>query len=142
MNTWIRMVGLLTLSVCGLSLLTGSALSGDKKDTRVFEMRIYYAAPGKMQELHDRFRNHTNKLFKKHGMEIIGFWSPIDAKAADEKLIYILAYPSKDAGTKSWKDFSQDADWKAAKAETEKNGKLVQKVESTYMNPTDYSPIK
>ncbi|MCI0637694.1 MAG: NIPSNAP family protein [Gemmataceae bacterium] len=115
---------------------------GKKTDTRVFEMRVYYAEPGKMDALHARFRNHTNKLFEKHGMTLIGYWSPIDAKQAQEKLIYILAYPSEAAAKKSWKDFGSDPEWKKVKAETEKNGKLVTKAESVYMNPTDYSPIK
>src|SRR5580704_3867694 len=79
---------------------------GDKKvETRVFEMRTYYAHPGKMQALHARFRDHTNKLFVKHGMTLIGYWNPIDEKQAEQKLIYILAFPSKEAADKSWHDF-------------------------------------
>ena len=116
---------------------------GDKKvDTRVFEMRTYYANPGKMEALHARFRNHTNKLFVKHGMTLIGYWSPIDKKQAEEKLIYILAYPSKEAAQKSWDAFKADPVWIAAKEASEKDGKLVKDVESVFMNPTDYSPIK
>jgi hypothetical protein len=116
---------------------------GEKKvDTRVFELRTYYAAEGKMPALHARFRDHTNKLFVKHGMTLIGYWTPTDAKQAEDKLIYILAYPSKAAAEKSWKDFQNDPDWKAAKTASEVDGKLVAKVESVFMNPTDYSPIK
>ena len=116
---------------------------GDKKvDTRVFEMRTYYANPGKMTALHARFREHTNKLFVKHGMTLIGYWSPIDKKQAEEKLIYILAYPSKEAAQKSWDAFKADPVWIAAKEASEKDGKLVKDVESVFMNPTDYSPIK
>jgi hypothetical protein len=105
-------------------------------------MRTYYAAPGKMDALHARFRDHTNKLFVKHGMTLIGYWSPIDAKDAEQKMIYILAYPSKEAAAKSWKEFQDDPAWKTAKAASEENGKLVAKVESTYLKATDYSPIK
>jgi hypothetical protein len=128
-------------------LAAATADKGDKKveakgDTRVFEMRTYYAAPGKMTDLHARFRDHTCALFKKHGMTIIGFWSPIDAKQAEEKLVYILAYPSKEAADKSWKAFREDPDWNTAREASEKNGKLVAKVESVYLNPTDYSPLK
>ena len=116
---------------------------GEKKvDTRVFEMRTYYAHPGKMNALHARFRDHTNKLFVKHGMTLIGYWSPIDSKQAEQKLIYILAYPSKEAADKSWDAFRKDPDWNAARKASEKDGPLVAKVESVYMNPTDYSPIK
>jgi hypothetical protein len=121
---------------------TLEAKGGKKVETRVFEMRTYYAHPGKMDALHERFRKHTTKLFEKHGMTLIGYWSPIDPKQAEEKMIYILAYPSKQAATKSWDDFKNDPDWKAAKAASEKDGSLVKKVESVFLNPTDYSPIK
>jgi hypothetical protein len=110
-----------------------------KAATRYFEMRTYHAAPGKMDALNTRFKEHTNKLFKKHGMDIIGFW--IDEKRPDV-LIYILAYPSKDARDKSWDAFRKDPDWIKAKEASEKDGKLVEKVEETFLNPTDYSPIK
>ena len=126
----------------GLITMGREAQGSGKKENRVFEMRTYYAEPGKMEALHARFRNHTNKLFEKHGMTLIGYWSPIDAKEAEKKMIYILAYPSKAAAEKSWKAFVNDPEWKRVKAETERDGKLVAKVESVYMNPTDYSPIK
>jgi hypothetical protein len=137
-----------TLIVLGLGLVgfagyTARADKEDKKtDMRVFELRTYHAASGKMEALHARFRDHTCKLFKKHGMTIIGFWSPTDPEEAQKKLIYVLAYPSKEAADKSWKAFRDDPDWKAAREESEKDGKLVEKVESVYMNPTDYSPMK
>lgn len=114
----------------------------EKKMNRVFEMRIYYAAPGKMKALHERFRTHTTKLFEKHGMTNVGYWSPTDEKEADKKLYYVLAYPSKEAADKSWKAFREDPDWLKAKKESEKEGTLVEKVESIWLNPTDYSPIK
>ena len=111
-------------------------------DDRVFEMRTYYAAPGKMKALHARFRDHTLGLFKKHGMTNIGYWSPTDPKEAEKKLIYIIAYPSKAAADKSWDAFRKDPVWIEAKAASETDGTLVDKVESVYMNPTDYSPLK
>jgi hypothetical protein len=136
---WFLTVGLI---LAAMTVYAGREQGDKKVEQRVFEMRTYYASPGKMKALHERFRNHTNKLFVKHGMTLIGFWSPIDPKQADEKMVYILAYPSKAAADKSWKDFQNDPDWKAAKAASEKDGKLVAKVESVYLNPTDYSPIK
>ena len=132
----------LFLAILGNLGFAVGAAQESKKAERVFEMRTYYAAPGKMEALHARFRNHTNKLFVKHGIDLVGYWSPIDKKQADEKMVYILAYPSVEAAKKSWKGFSEDAAWKTVKASTEKDGKLVSKVESLYMNPTDYSPIK
>jgi len=131
----------LLLAWVGLSNQVG-AQGGKKVETRVFEMRTYYAEPGRMDALHARFRNHTCKLFEKHGMTLIGFWSPTDAKAAQQKMVYILAYPSKEAADKSWKGFRADPDWIAARDASEKDGKIVAKVESVFLNPTDYSAIK
>ncbi len=137
----------LLLGVAGLGLLGwtvhGADSKGDEKvDTRVFEMRTYYAAPGKMEALHKRFREHTNKLFVKHGMTLIGFWSPTDPKEAEQKMVYILAFPSREAAEKSWKEFREDPEWKTAKDASEKDGKLVDKVDSVFLKATDYSPIK
>jgi hypothetical protein len=139
--------GLLVV-VAGLGIVGYAVRGADEKkenqkvDTRVFELRTYYAAPGKMDALHKRFRDHTCKLFRKHGMEIIGFWSPTDSKEAEQKLIYLLAYPSREAADKAWKDFQDDPDWKEAKAASEKDGKLVDKVERVFLKGTDYSPLK
>src|SRR5437764_6921246 len=118
------------------------AQGGKKVDNRVFEMRTYYAHPGKMEALHARFRDHTNQLFVKHGMTLIGFWSPIDAKQAEEKMVYLLAFPRKEAADKSWEAFRNDPDWKTVRAASEKDGPLVAKVDSMFLKATDYSPIK
>jgi NIPSNAP len=120
----------------------GAQEKGSKVDTRVFEMRTYYAHPGKMNALHERFRKHTCKLFEKHGMTLVGFWSPTDAKEAEKKMVYILAFPSREAAKKSWDGFRNDPDWKAAKDASEKDGPLVMRVVSEFLNPTDYSPVK
>ena len=107
--------------------------------TRVFEMRTYHTHPGRLDALNKRFREHTNRLFVKHGMELVGYWTP---QGKDDTLVYILAYPSREAAKESWKGFQSDPDWKKAAAESEKDGKIVAKVESEFLNPTDYSPIK
>jgi hypothetical protein len=109
-----------------------------EKDTRCYELRIYHAAPGKLNDLNARFRDHTTKLFEKHGMQNIGYWVPVDP--ADQRLIYILAYPDRAARDKSWKAFTSDPEWKAAAAKSEANGKLVAKAESSFWEATDYSP--
>ena len=114
----------------------------DNSKNRVFEMRTYYAEPGKMEELHKRFRDHTCKLFEKHGMTLVGFWKPMDPAKAEESMVYILAYPSKKAAEASWKAFREDPQWISARDASEKNGKLVKKIESVYLNPTDYSSLK
>jgi hypothetical protein len=129
--------------VLAVIALAGEPVSRETKgDARVFELRTYYAAPGKMQALHERFRNHTNKLFEKHGMTIVGFWAPTDPTEAERKLIYMLAFPSKEAADKSWAAFRKDPEWNRAREASEVNGKLVERVESVYLKATDYSPLK
>ena len=113
------------------------------KDSRCFEMRTYYAAPGKLEELNKRFRDHTCALFKKHGMENIGYWIPTDqGKGADNTLIYIIAHKSREDAKKSWAAFIADPEWKKVQTASEVNGKLVTKVESVFLGATDYSLIK
>jgi hypothetical protein len=109
---------------------------------RVFELRKYYAAAGKLDALNARFRDHTCALFQKHGMELIGFWMPSEGPDAGKVLIYMLAFPSKEAKEASWKAFQQDPEWIKVKSESEKDGKLTDKIESTLMTATDYSAIK
>ena len=123
-----------------LSLLAATMLTvfAAEKDTRCFEMRTYYAAEGKLDEMNARFRDHTCKLFEKHGMENLGYWMPTENP--DRKLIYILGYPSREAREKSWKGFMADPDWQAAHKASEKNGKLVAKADSLFLSATDYSP--
>ena len=112
---------------------------------KVYEMRTYYAAPGKLEALHARFRNHTIEIFKKHGMGIVAFWVPVDqttGAATGNTLVYILSYASLDARKQAWDEFGKDPEWIAVKAESEKDGKLVDKVDSVFLAPTDYSPMK
>jgi hypothetical protein len=141
-KSMILFVAAVGLAVGGLAMVKQSAAEEKGKD-RVFELRTYTAAEGKLDALNARFRDHTNKLFVKHGIELIGFWTPADeAKGAKNTLIYILAHASREAAAKSWKDFRDDPEWKTALAESEKDGKLTTKVESVFMKPTDYSPMK
>jgi hypothetical protein len=113
------------------------------KDSRCFELRTYHAAPGKFEAMNQRFRDHTCRLFQKHGMELVGFWIPQDKeKGADTTLIYLLAHKSREAAKQSWAAFVADPEWKKVHAESEANGKLVEKVESVYLSATDYSALK
>ena len=141
-----RVFGLLAALTLGVAAL-GSAQSIPSTATggRVYEMRTYYAAEGKLEALHARFRDHTVAIFKKHDMTVVGFWVPVDATtgaATGNTLVYILSYPSLDARKKSWDAFGADPEWTAAKTESEKNGKLVDKVDSVFLTPTDYSPLR
>lgn len=131
---------LIASAPAGLSAADKPSASASAK-SRVFEMRTYYPHPGRSEAMHKRFRDHTCDLFKKHGMELIGFWSPRDEKEKDN-LVYILAFPSKEAAAASWKAFGTDPEWIKVRDASEKDGKIVAKVVSVYMDPTDYSDIK
>ena len=110
---------------------------------RVFEMRTYTAAPGMFEALKSRFRDHTIRLFEKHGITNIGYWVPADPPNSENTLIYILAYPSREAAKKSWADFRVDPEWQKAAKESEKDGKiLVKSPESVFLTPADFSKIK
>ena len=138
-----RIIGALVALTLGFFGVVLYAAKGDEKvDSRIFELRTYECVPGKMEALQARFRDHTRKLFEKHQMTVIGFWNPTDAEQSQRKLIYLLAFPSQEAAAKSWKVFQADPEWKAVKEASEKDGQLVEKIESVYLNPTDYSPLK
>ena len=109
---------------------------------RVYELRTYTAAPGKFDALHARFRDHTLKLFSKHGMQHVGYWTPADAPLSENTLIYVISHESREAAKKSWDAFRADPEWIKARDASQKDGSLTTKVESVYLNPTDYSPIK
>jgi hypothetical protein len=104
-------------------------------------MRTYTANEGKLDALQARFRDHTTRLFEKHGMTNIGYWVPEGERSRDT-LVYILAFPDKEARNKAFKEFGEDPDWKKVQTASEANGKLVKKIDSVFMNPTDYSPMK
>ena len=108
--------------------------------TTVYELRIYHAMDGKLDALLARFRDHTNKIFAKHRMRAIAYWTPTDDPAKTNTLIYILEHPSREAATANWKSFEDDEEWKRVKAKSEENGKLVDHVDSTYMALTTFSP--
>ena len=109
-----------------------------KPSTKFYEVRIYHPTPGKYAEIVDRFRQYTTKIFEKHGMENIGYWTPTDTSR--KELIYILAYPNREARDASWKAFGSDPEWKAVVAKTEANGKLVDHVDQIFMTEADISP--
>ncbi len=125
---------LLTLLTFGLLASTATAA---EPDTRLFEMRVYYAKPGKLDALNARFRDHTLKLFAKHGMTSLGYFVPVDNK--ENKLVYFLAFPDRAAHDAAWKAFQADPEWKAAAKESEKDGKLIDHIENAFLTATDYS---
>ena len=109
--------------------------------TAIYELRTYYPAPGKLAALNARFRNHTLKLFEKHGMRNVAYWNEQPTKDVPEgRLIYVLAHRSRDAASASWKAFGADPAWRAVHARSEANGTLVAKIDSVFMTMADYSP--
>ncbi|MDP9337902.1 MAG: NIPSNAP family protein [Acidobacteriota bacterium] len=120
----------------------GSELKGGKvgDSSVVYELRVYHAAAGRLADLLARFRDHTVKLFDRHGMKSVAYWAPMDEPAKGDMLIYILQHASREAAAANWKAFQDDPEWKSVKAKSEENGSLVDKVDSTYMVMTDFSP--
>jgi hypothetical protein len=119
-------------------LLSGLAFA----QNRVYELRTYTCYDGKLEALKARFRDHTIAIFKRHGMESIGYWVPQDPEKSKNTLIYILAHPSLEAAQKNWDAFRADPEWVKVKAASEAAGPIVQKTESVFMGPTDFSMLK
>ncbi len=142
----VRIGALLIISLMTAGITYGESadnrVRGERSSARVFELRTYTTAPGKLDDLHKRFREHTMKLFERHGMTNIGYWTPQDPKLAPNTLIYLLAYQSRDAAKKSWAAFSADPEWQAVKAASEANGPIVTKVDSVFLDAADYSQMK
>lgn len=126
---------------CLLLGLTTVAVAPAASDAdRVYELRTYTAAPGKNDAVLARFRDHTTRLFEKHGMVNVGYWVPADAKdGAGEKLIYLLEHRSREAAAASWKAFGADPAWKEVRKTSEAGGKIVAKAESVFLTATDFS---
>ena len=147
MRTFVGIAAVLLalLPLASLPLIGGGSLEAEKAapgKERVFELRTYTASPGKLDALNARFREHTNALFVKHGMTLIGYWTPADGDRQKDTLVYILAFPDRQAREKSWKAFQDDPEWKKVKSESEVSGSLTSKVESVILKPTDYSPMR
>jgi hypothetical protein len=106
----------------------------------VYELRVYHAAAGKLDDLLARFREHTIKIFDQHGMKSVAYWTPMDEPEKSNTLIYILHHPSREAAAANWKSFGEDPTWKRVHDKSEANGKLVEKIDSTFMTLTDFSP--
>ena len=139
-------VAVLTIFAAGFVLggLTQSwgaahAQSGD----RVFELRTYTTDPGKLPNLQARFRDHTMRIFEKHGMSNVGYWTPQDAPTSENTLIYIISHPSREAAANNWKEFGADPEWQEVARASQVDGQiLAQRPDSVFMDSTDYSPMK
>ncbi len=141
---WSRIVSSVFLLAIGfvLGALSPFGSVSAQSAPRVYEMRTYTAPDGKLGDLNARFRNHTLRIFQRLGMTNVIYLSPMDAPLKDNTLIYLLAYPSREAAKASWDAFRQDPEWKKVASESQVNGPLTAKVESVFLTPTDYSPMK
>jgi hypothetical protein len=129
--------GFLVRSLVPLAPVAHAQASG-----KVYELRTYTAPEGKLGELQARFRNHTRRIFNNHHMKSVGYWVPQDTPASQNTLIYILEHPSRDEAKANWAAFQKDPEWQKVAEETQRNGKIVAKVESVFMTATDFSAIK
>ena len=134
----IKFTALAVLAAAATTLTMFAADSTAGKE--LYEMRIYYANEGKLDDLNARFRDHTVRLFEKHGITNVAYFVP-EGQNPERKLIYFLSFPDREARDRSFKAFGSDPEWQKAARESEKNGKLVSKIESAFLKTTDYSPI-
>ncbi len=108
--------------------------------TTVHELRVYHTFEGKLDDLLRRFREHTMQLFEKHGIKNVAYWTPTDEPLKGKTLVYIIAHPSREAATANWQAFRDDPEWQSVRDKSEANGKLVEKIDSTYLALTGFSP--
>jgi hypothetical protein len=135
---------LLPTAAWAASEASNSSPRGDsatpQSSATVYELRIYHTYEGKLDDLLRRFRDHTMRLFEKHGIKNIAYWTPTDDPLKGKTLVYIISHPSREAATANWQAFRDDPDWKSVQEKSEANGKIVEKVDSTFMTLTDFSP--
>jgi hypothetical protein len=137
MKSWIFLIAGLVLGA-GFNQLRAA----DAPPARVFELRTYHTLPGRLDALNQRFRNHTLKLFEKHGMTNIAYWTFQDSPSKESTLIYVISHASREQAKKNWAAFQADPEWKRVSEESQRDGKIVEKVDSVFLDAVDYSPMK
>lgn len=139
-------VAFVGLAVFGLGYAAGQFAAfetvAEAQEERIFEMRTYTAHPGRLDALNARFRNHTMRIFEKHGMTNVGYWTPQEAPLAENTLVYILAHDDRDAAQASWDAFRADPEWAQVSEESQRDGRIVQGVDVLWLEATDYSQIQ
>ncbi|HIA59383.1 MAG TPA: NIPSNAP family protein [Gammaproteobacteria bacterium] len=142
MNKLLKMVGISLFSL-SIGLGAGILVSTSAQDMdKVFELRIYTATPGNLDNLHARFRDHTTRIFGNHGMKVVGYWTPTSEEESENTLVYMLEHASQDAADASWRAFGQDPEWDRVAEASNANGQILGGIERRYMKATDYSPMK
>lgn len=141
----VMMVGLLAATFAAGFLVRDAVREvpvSAQTSARVFEIRTYTAPDGKLGDLHARFRNHTLRLFARHGMTNVAYFAPQDPPLSGNTLIYVIAHTSREAARKSWADFQADPEWRKVAADSQVDGRIVSQVESVFADATDYSPMR
>src|SRR5688572_31279865 len=138
-----------TVAAIGAAFVLGVVVHGvisepvaQAQTAKVYELRTYTAPDGKLEELHARFRNNTMRIFQKHGITNVAYFRPEDSPLKENTLIYLIAHPSREAAKQNWAAFGKDPEWQKVAQESQVNGKIVAKVESVFLDATDYSPMK
>jgi hypothetical protein len=133
-------------ALTALSFAAGSLLiqrpSVHAQSSRVFELRVYHTYPGRLPALESRFRDHTISIFNRHHITSVGYWVPQESPQTENTLIYIVSHESRESAKKNWAEFGADPEWQQVSKASEADGKIVEKVDSTFMDPTDFSQIK
>jgi hypothetical protein len=131
----------MTLQLLTSILLAITAARGDDKGP-IYELRTYTTAPGKLDVLVNRFRETNIPLFKKHGINLVGAWTPYEADDQGDRLVYLVSFPDRDAAKAAWTAFLDDPGWKSVfDKEKQAHGNVVAKGESVFLKLTDFSPV-
>jgi NIPSNAP len=129
----------------GVGSLVAAHLTHPKQvsadNNRVFELRVYHTVPGKVLELESRFRETTSKVLAKHDLKVVGYWVPEGAPAWENTFIFVVAHANREEAKKNWDAMFSDPEFQEV-VKAEQANKLVEKVDVTYMRPTDFSPMK
>jgi hypothetical protein len=141
MNRYLKAAAI-PLASLTLGLGMGVFFTSSAQNQKAFELRTYTATPGNLEKLHARFRNHTTRIFNKHGMEVVGYWSPTSEEESVDTIVYMLEHASRDAAGISWSAFINDPEWTEVAAASNVDGQILDSIESKYLVATDYSPMK
>ncbi len=141
MSNYLKIAGASLLSLV-IGLGAGLFVTTSAQDEKVYELRIYKSTEGNLGNLNARFRDHTMRIFEKHGMENIGYWTPTSEEERDDTLVYIIAHDNREAADASWAAFIQDPEWQEVAEASNANGQILAGIENKFMVATDYSPMQ
>ena len=123
-------------------LLSASPASAQQAQPRVYEMRTYTAQPGRLEDIVARFRDHTRPLLERHGMKNVGYWIPQDTTLAENTLVYLISHTDREQARANWRAFAGDPEWHSVRDRSEANGPIILRIESVFLDPTDFSPLR